>query len=105
MTRAKSKTKASRFIKALLWINVVLIFFLVLTYATPYISVDRWGWFSLLALAYPFILLANGIYALGWIFFRKWYALFSILALLAGIHLHKRYIQIIPSSGPGTCPE
>jgi endonuclease/exonuclease/phosphatase family metal-dependent hydrolase len=105
MTRAKSKSRASRFIKTLLWINFVLIFILALTYVTPFISVDRWGWFSLLALTYPFFLLANGIYGLFWIFFRKWYALFSIVALLAGLPIHKRYIQIIPSAGRGSCKE
>ena len=83
----------------MLWINFSLIFLLGLTYATPYISVDHWGWLSLLALAYPFILFANGIFALGWIFFRNWYALFSIVAIVAGMNLHQRYVRIIPSSG------
>jgi len=99
MTRAKSKSKAGRWRKLMLWINFSFIVLLALTYATPFISVDRWGWLSLLALAYPFILLANGIFATGWIFFRSWYAMFSIVALLAGVSLHKRYIQIFPHSG------
>lgn len=105
MTRAKSKSKAGRVFKLMLWINFFLVFLLVLTYATPYISVNRWGWLSLLALTYPFVLLANGIFSLGWIFFRQWFALFSIVALLAGVSFHKRYIQIFPSSKGGLCEE
>lgn len=106
MTRAKSKFKAGRFTRLMLWINVFLIFLLALTYATPFISVDYWGWLSLLALAYPFILFINGLFALGWIFFRNWFALFSIVAILAGMPLHKKYIQILHTSSNKTkCEE
>jgi endonuclease/exonuclease/phosphatase family metal-dependent hydrolase len=106
MTRAKSKSKAGRLPKVMLWINFFLIFLLALTYATPHISVDQWGWLSLLALGYPFILLANGIFAIGWIFFRRWYAVLSILALLAGFNVHRRFMQIFPSrTTPMICNE
>ncbi|HZV69654.1 MAG TPA: endonuclease/exonuclease/phosphatase family protein [Saprospiraceae bacterium] len=99
MTRAKSNPKAGRLKKWMLLINFSFIILLLLTYATPYMSVKTWGWLSLLALAYPFILLANGIFATGWILVRSWFAVFSIIAILAGAGIHSRYIQILPSPG------
>ncbi len=97
MTRAKSKNKAVRIRKLILLTNFFFIIVLGLTYATPLISVERWGWFSLFALAYPFTLLANGLFSIGWIFFRSWYAVFSIIAILLGMPHHQRYIQIFPA--------
>jgi len=97
MTRAKSKTKAGRLKKLTLGINFILIILLLLAYATPHVPVEKWGWLSLLALAYPFILFANILFAIGWIFFRSWFALLSLLTLLGGIGLHQKYIQLLPS--------
>lgn len=67
---------------------------LLLTYVTPYVRAETWGWFSLLALAYPFTLFVNGLFAMGWIFFRSWYAILSIIAILAGFSNHIRYIKL-----------
>ena len=100
MTRAKNKNKAGRFKKLMLLINFFFIIILGMTYATHLISVERWGWFSLFALAYPFILLVNGLFSIGWIFFRSWYALFSIIAIVAGMVHHQRYIQVFPPGKP-----
>ncbi len=97
MRRAKSKSKAGILKKLVLLSNFFFIFILMLTYVTPLISVERWGWFSLFALAYPFTLLGNAIYALGWIFFRRWYAIFSILAIAVGLPHHQSYIQFFPA--------
>ncbi|MEO6131420.1 MAG: endonuclease/exonuclease/phosphatase family protein [Saprospiraceae bacterium] len=97
MTRAKSKPKAGRFKKLMLWINFTFILLLLLTYATPYVTVSKWGWLSLLALAYPFILLVNGMFATGWILFRSWFAFFSIAVILGGMGIHSRYIRILPA--------
>ena len=97
MTRAKSKSKASTVKKLILLINFLAIFILILTYLTPMISPERWGWFSLFALAYPFTLLVNVLFAVGWTFFRSWNAMFSVVAILIGFPHHSRYIQIFPS--------
>ena len=97
MTRAKSKSGAGRFKKLMLALNLFVILLLALTYVTPYIAVEKWRWFSLFALAYPFTLLANVLFAIGWTFFRSWYALLSLIAILFGIGFHLRYIQIFPS--------
>lgn len=103
MTRAKSNPKSGLLKKWILGINGCFILLLILTYVTPYVSVGKWGWLSLLALTYPFIMLVNGLFATGWIFFRSWYATFSIVALLAGFSNHTRYIKLF-SIGGGKAP-
>lgn len=105
MTRAKSRSKSNRLKKWILGINISFILLLALTYATPLFPVEKWGWFSLLTLAYPFILLSNVLFALGWIFFGSWYFILSAVAILSGIPHHQRYIQIIPSGKKNTCEE
>ncbi len=98
MTRAKNRRKSSWLKKCIIWLNGIFAAILLLTYLTPYVNVEIWGWFSLLALAYPFILFVNGLLALGWVFFRSWYAILSILAILAGIPNHVRYIKMFSIS-------
>lgn len=106
MTRAKSKPKAGRLKKVILIINFFFIFILALTYVTPLVSVEKWGWLSLFALTYPFVLLINVLFAAGWIFFRSWNAVFSIIAILAGLAHHQRYIQLFPSgNSASSCEE
>src|SRR5688572_14266929 len=97
MTRARSKPRSGRLKKLILLINFFFILILALTYATPMFAVERWGWFSLFALTYPFILLANVLFASGWVFFRSWYAILSTIAILIGLGHHQRYIQVFPS--------
>jgi endonuclease/exonuclease/phosphatase family metal-dependent hydrolase len=106
MTRAKNRRKSSWLKKWIVWINSIFVLLLLLTYITPYVRVEAWGWLSLLALAYPFIMFVNGLFALGWIFFRSWLAILSIVAILAGFSNHIRYIKLF--SAPlkeAECPE
>jgi endonuclease/exonuclease/phosphatase family metal-dependent hydrolase len=92
--------------KAILLTNFLMIFLLGLTYLTPHITVDKWGWLSLLALAYPFIFLINFFFALGWIFFRSWLSMLSIAAIAIGLPYHARYFQLLPGNGKSTkCEE
>jgi endonuclease/exonuclease/phosphatase family metal-dependent hydrolase len=100
MTRARSSPKTGLLKKWILVINCCFIFLLLLTYATPYVTVEKWGWLSLLALTYPFILFVNGLFAIGWIFFKSWYAAFSIAAILIGLPNHLRYVKLfsVPDS-------
>lgn len=99
MTRAKSKPRVSRIKLLMLLINLFFVILLILTYITPHVPVDKWGWLALLALSYPFILFVNILFALGWTFFRSWLSLISIVALVAGWGHHEKYIQLIPSFG------
>lgn len=94
MTRARNSPKKGLLKKWILAINCCFIFLLILTYITPYVAVEKWGWLSLLALTYPFIMFANGLFAMGWIFFRSRYAAFSIVAILIGLPNHLAYVKL-----------
>jgi endonuclease/exonuclease/phosphatase family metal-dependent hydrolase len=99
MTRAKNKSNIGLLKKWVLGINIAFIILLLLTYVTPFISVQKWGWFTLLALAYPFMMLANGLFAAGWLLTRSWFAVFSIATILLGANDHMRYVKLF-SKGP-----
>lgn len=94
MTRAKSKIHRGFVKKWVLGINLFFILLLILAYITPYIKVETWGWLSLLALAYPFILLINGIFAVAWMLTGNWYSVLSLAALLIGFGHHMRYVKL-----------
>jgi len=94
MTRAKNKSKAGVLKKWILALNLFFILLLGFTYVTPYVSVEKWGWLTLLALTYPFIMLINGCFAVGWIIARSWWALVSIGCIFGGISLHTRYVKL-----------
>lgn len=106
MTRAKSKSKAGVLKKWTLGVNFFFILLLILTYITPYVPVEKWGWLSLLALAYPFIMLVNGVFAMGWVISGNWHAIFSLAVLLIGFGHHTRYVKLfsLPDQS-GTCKE
>lgn len=105
MTRAKSKSKNGRLKKVILLINFFFILLLLLTYVTPYVSVQKWGWLTLLALAYPFTLFINILFSLGWVFFRSWNAAYSLVVLFLGWVHHEKYFQVFPSVTHQQCEE
>ena len=105
MTRAKSKSRTSALKKWVLFINLFFVLLLLLTYLTPLMPVEKWGWLSLLALTYPFILLINGSFALAWIMARNWIAMFSIIAMVLGWNVHNRYVKLLPLGEKGKCEE
>jgi len=105
MTRAKNSQKTGLLKKWILGLNFSFIFLLLLTYLTPLISSEKWGWLTLLTLTYPFIMLVNGIFASGWFFMRSGYAAFSLIAILAGMHIHTSYFKLFSTNRSGTCEE
>ena len=105
MTRARNKTWSVLLKKIALWSNLFFLILLLLTYATPLISVDTWGWLSLLALAYPFVLLINGFFALGWAVVGNWMSLISLLTILVGFPYHSRYIKLFSFGEKPKCEE
>jgi endonuclease/exonuclease/phosphatase family metal-dependent hydrolase len=94
MTRARSKSKRGLVKKWVLGINLFFILLLLLTYITPYVKVETWGWLSLLALAYPFILMINAIFAITWLITGHWYAIFSLAIIVIGFGHHLRYVKL-----------
>ena len=106
MTRAKNKRQTSFAKKWILAINLFFVLLLLLTYATPFVPVQKWGWLSLLALAYPFCMLLNGCFAFVWIMVRSWFWVFSIFAILIGFNVHSRYVKFISlGHGKVSCDE
>ena len=106
MTRAKNKSRTGALLKWVLMLNLFFVLLLLLTYLTPHVTVEKWGWLTLFALAYPFIMLINGSFALTWIIARKWLALFSIVPMLLGWNIHSRYVKLISLQGDkGKCVE
>jgi len=80
--------------RVLFWVHGASILLLLLAYMTPYVPVRQWGWLSLLALAYPFLLLANFAFALTWFVIGKWQAWLSLAVLLLGWPVHARYFKL-----------
>ena len=105
MTRAKSSPKTGLLKKWILGINFTFIFLLILTYLTPFVNSEKWGWLTLLTLTYPFIMLVNGIFASCWFFMRSGYAAFSLIAILIGMPLHTGYFKLFSTNRSGGCDE
>lgn len=106
MTRAKNKNKAGRLKKWTLALNLFFVLLLILTYITPYVRVEVWGWLTLLTLAYPFIMLMNGCFAIAWLLNKNWYAAFSLMAIVLGLNVHGRFVKLFSfKSSKETCTE
>lgn len=76
---------------------------LALAYATPYIPVRLWGWLSLLALAYPFLLLANAGFVVFWFLLGQRAAWLSAVMLTVGWPVHTRYLKFFALPAPRAC--
>jgi endonuclease/exonuclease/phosphatase family metal-dependent hydrolase len=72
--------------RILLLINFLLIISLIFAYLAPYISPAIFWPIAFFGLAFPVIVLANGIISLSWLFVRPRYALFSLMLIIAGIN-------------------
>lgn len=91
MRQAKSKSRSS----GIFYIaTIVAAILLALCYITPYISVKTWGWLSLLALAYPFFLIINAAFAIGWFLRGRMATVIPLVVLLAGWSFHRSYFKL-----------
>ena len=77
----------------LLAVNLFLVILLVLAYLSIYINPATVAFPALFGLAYPYIAAANVGMVIVWILFRKWYALFSAIALTAGFGYIHNFIR------------
>ncbi len=77
----------------LLAVNFLLVLLLVLAYLSVYINPATTSFPALFGLAYPYIAAANLVMIVVWILFRKWYALISVLALVAGLGYIHNFIR------------
>ena len=83
-------------------LNMLLLFALFLSYASPYISPDTFLWpIALLGLIYPFLLLINCLFALYWIIRFKKYVWTNIIIILLG-YAHIKNLIIIQKNQTST---
>ncbi len=78
------KTGNSFFYKILLSVNFLAIAALLLSYCATIIDPLSTWYFTMFGLAYPFILLANVLFAILWILLKKWFFLYSLGFILIG---------------------
>lgn len=73
--------------------NVAVIAGLLISYLSAHIPPKSFGYFSLAGLAFPHLLLLNLGFIVYWLFKKRKYALFSLLAILTGFnHLTDIYV-------------
>lgn len=76
------------FTKLLFGLNILVSVLLLCSYLAIWIPPSKFYWFALLANGYPFLLLANILFALVWLYRRKRYFYLSLsVILLGGTHL------------------
>lgn len=64
--------------------NIVVVALFLLACANPYFNPQSWPLFSLISLAFPFLLLAVILFGIYWILVKKRWALISAVALIIG---------------------
>lgn len=71
--------------RILLSLNVVLVLLLLSSYLAAYVPPDRFHGFALLALGYPFLLLANFLFIFIWLLLKKRAVYLSLAAWVIGL--------------------
>ena len=67
-----------------LFFNSIAIIAILLSYCSTLTNPQIFWYFALFGLAYPYILLLNMLFVISWALFRKWYFLYSLVAILIG---------------------
>lgn len=65
-------------------INAVCIVGILFSYASPYLAPKDWYIPQLFGLFYNYLLLANSLFLIFWLFFQKRYAIYPFLAIIVG---------------------
>ncbi|MEI6061685.1 MAG: endonuclease/exonuclease/phosphatase family protein [Bacteroidota bacterium] len=93
----KPKNKTSLATRLMIVANTVFICLLLFSYASLYISPERFWPISFAGLAYPLILMSNLFFVLFWLVFLKKYFILSLITILLGYNQIKTCIKF---SGP-----
>ena len=86
--------KSISLLRYVLYLNYLAIILLLFSYLSIYISPQDFWAFSLFGLAYPIILFTNFVFILFWLVLRKRHLYYSIIAILIGINLLGKFVQI-----------
>lgn len=73
--------------------------FLILSFLSPHLSPEKIWFPAFLGLAYPYILLVNLLFLLGWILLKRKELVISLLAIILGWGTFSAYLSIRPFRG------
>ena len=90
----KAKKKLPLFDKLILWLNCALCLALLISYLSPITDPRKYWIIAFFGLAYPPILLFNGLMVIYWAFRKNWFALLSLGCILIGINVFKNNIGL-----------
>ena len=76
------------------YLNYILILALFLSYISIYINPEKIWLFAFFGLSYPFLLFANVIFILFWIFKKKRFFIIPLIAVLIGWGYISNFVQI-----------
>jgi len=82
--------------KFILYANVVFAVLLILSFLSPHLSPEKIWIPAFFGLIYPYILLLNVIFLLGWIILKRKELLISLLAILLGWGTFSDYLGLRP---------
>lgn len=79
--------------KLILAVNIVAGLLLLSSYLSAHVSPAHVWLFAFMGTAYPVLLIVNILFVVFWIVFSKWYFLFSLVIVLAGLKPMGSYLQ------------
>jgi len=82
--------------KFILYANVAFAVFLILSFLSSHLSPEKIWFPAFLGLAYPYILLVNVLFLLGWIILKRKELLISLLAIILGLGTFSNYLSLRP---------
>jgi endonuclease/exonuclease/phosphatase family metal-dependent hydrolase len=82
-----------------MFFNHLAVAALLISYLAPHVSPENFWFIAFFGLAYPLIVFANLVFVLYWFIQMRWQGLYSLIAILCGISLLHRFVQL---DGTGT---
>lgn len=83
----------------LFFCNAVAVLLFLLAALAPYLDPQRWWFISFLGLGFPFLLLLNIFFLVGWLLVKRKYALMSGIALVLAFKSISVFFAFHPGSG------
>jgi len=96
--QSKQKRKVSFISRTIIFLNLLAVFALCLSYLSSYIPPSSFSMLPFTGLAYPYILLLNLVFIIFWLLSKKRFALISIVTILLGWNQMGRLVRINQSS-------
>jgi endonuclease/exonuclease/phosphatase family metal-dependent hydrolase len=85
-----------RLTKLFRWLNLLLILVTFLAYVSPHINPVSFSWLNIISTAYPWLLLLNFTFLIGWLFVKNRYFLFSLACIILGWNHLTSFIGLHP---------